>query len=539
MINRLLLWAPPLVALVLGLPLFTVVGFLLFLDSEIWHHLIDTVLNRYLVNTLLVMAGVTIGTLSIGIITAWLTTACRFPGQRFFAWALLLPLALPAYIIAYTYIGLLDIGGPIQTSLRQLFGWGIGDYTFPEIRSRLGAVVMLSLVLYPYVYLLTRTALREQAVGLTEVSRTLGLGPWATLWRLALPMARPAIVAGLSLALMETLADYGTMQLFGVDTFTTGIFRTWYGFGDIAAAAQLAALLLAFVFVLLILERYSRRKARYQGERSRRGDATPIQLRGWGAAFAFILCLMPLLLGFIIPLLQLGWWGWLGRSELLSSSFTTLAWNSLSLAAAAALLAIILALLLGYARRLQPTRLNRSLIAMAGMGYAIPGAVIAVGVMIPLAALDNLLDSWLRAEWGVSVGLILSGTLVALIFGYMVRFLTVALSSVESGLLRIRPALELAARSLGRTPTEVLLEIHLPLLRRSLLAGMLLVFVEVLKELPATLIMRPFNFNTLAVRAYEMAANERLVDAALPALAIVAIGLLPILLLHRAANRGD
>jgi iron(III) transport system permease protein len=521
------------VALLLALPVLVVVGFLLVPAGDVWRHLAATVLPDYIGNSLLLMLGVAAGTLIGGVGTAWLTSMCRFPGRGLFEWALLLPMAMPAYIIAYTYTGMLDFAGPVQTALRAWTGWGYGDYWFPEIRSLPGAAVMLSLVLYPYVYLLSRAAFLSQSLCVLDVSRTLGNGPWQTFFRVALPLARPAIVAGLSLALMETLADYGTVQYFGVSTFTTGIFRTWFGLGSPAAAAQLSALLLGFVFALILLERWSRRHARYHHTSQREQPIRRLRLRGSRAWLAFAFCLLPLLFGFLLPAAQLGWWSLTVAEQSLDSTFGTLVLNSLGLAAGAAVLALLLALLLGYGRRLHPTPTVRSAVRVAGLGYAVPGTVIAVGVMIPFAWIDNGIDAWMRATFGVSTGLLLSGTLVALVFAYMVRFLAVALQTVESGLGKIRPSMDEAARSMGHRPAGVLRRIHVPMLRGSLLTALLLVFVDVLKELPATLILRPFNFNTLAVRAYELAGDERLADSGPAALTIVATGLLPVILLSR------
>ena len=524
-------------ALLLALPVLVVLGSVLVPASEVWRHLASSVLPDYVANSLLLMLGVGTGTLLIGVGTAWLTTLCRFPGRRLFEWALLLPMAMPAYIIAYTYTGLLDYAGPVQTLLRDWTGWGYGDYWFPAIRSLPGAVLMLSLVLYPYVYLLARAAFLSQSVAVLEVGRTLGNGPWGTFWRVALPLARPAIVAGVTLALMETLADYGTVQYFGVATFTTGIFRVWLGQGEPAAAAQLAALLLVFVLTLILVERGSRRQARYHHTAQRHQPIRRYHLHGWGAFGALFVCLLPLLFGFLVPAGQLAVWSWTRAATGFDARFLSLTLNSLSLAGGAALLALIVALLLAYAQRLIPTSLVRSSVRLAGMGYAVPGAVIAIGVMLPFAWLDNALDAWMRATFGVSTGLLLSGTLFALLFAYLARFLSVSLQTVESGLTRIRPAMDEAARSLGLRPAQVLWRVHVPLLRGSLLTALLLVFVDVIKELPATLALRPFNFDTLAVRAYELASDERLADAGPAALTIVLAGLVPVVLLSRSIAR--
>jgi len=524
------------IAWVLALPILVIVGYLFLGSMSVWQHLLSTVLTDYVANSLALLVGVSFGTLLIGVPTAWLTSVCEFPGRKFFTWALLLPLAFPAYIIAYTYTGLLDFAGPVQSAIRDLTGLGYGDYWFFEIRSLGGAIAMLSLVLYPYVYLLSRAAFLEQSTSSLEVSRTLGYTPWKSFSQLALPLARPAIIAGLTLALMETLADYGTVQYFGVSTFTTGIFRTFYGLGDTAAAAQLAAVLLSFVTLLIVLERYSRRKARYfsSAEQRTRPKLIALGKYQWPAFFA---CFIPLLLGFLIPGGTLLYWA-LGQAEFVASDFIELSWNSFSLAFTAALIAVVLSLILAYAKRLHDKRHINTAVAVARMGYALPGTIIAIGVLIPLAWLDHQVINLVKVVFGVDLGLLLSGTLFALLFAYTVRFLAVSIGAVQTGLDKIKPSLDFAGRSLGCAPIEVLKRIHLPLMRSSVLTALLIVFVDVLKELPATLILRPFNFNTLAVRAHELASDERLIDAAPASLMIVAVGLLPVILLSRSIASG-
>jgi iron(III) transport system permease protein len=524
-----------LITLLFALPLIIVFSFVFQPASEVWQHLLETVLKDYIINSVLLMLGVTVGSLLIGVSTAWLTSLCDFPGRRLFEWALLLPLAMPAYIIAYTYTGIFDFAGPVQTTLREWFNWGYRDYWFPQIRSRGGAIFMFSFVLYPYIYLLARAAFLEQSVAVLEVSRSLGNGAWRTFFQVALPLARPAIIAGLSLVLMETLADYGTVQYFGISTFTTGIFRTWFGLDDVSAAAQLSVWLMCFVFALILLEQWSRRQARYH--HNRHGELPRYVLRGKRAVAAFLACLMPLLLGFLLPAGQLFVWAVQTGAEMLDRQFVSLAFNSVMLAMVTAILATILALLMAYGKRLRSTFFIRSAVRLVGMGYAIPGTVIAVGVMIPFAWLDNSLDAWFRSHFNFSSGLLFSGTLFVLIFAYLVRFLAVSLQTVDAGLLKIKPSLEEAARCLGSSPTGVLARIHIPMLRGSLLTAILLVFVDVMKELPATLILRPFNFNTLAVRAFELASDERLADSASAALVIVAVGIIPVILLSFAISR--
>lgn len=524
-------------ATLLAMPVAVVLAHVFVPSGDIWQHLSSTVLPDYIRNSLLLMLGVAIGTLLIGVTAAWLTTMCQFPGRSIFEWALLLPMAMPAYIIAYTYTGMLDFAGPLQTSLRQWFGWQYGDYWFPQIRSLNGAIVMLTLVLYPYVYLLSRAAFLNQSFCVLDVSRTLGNGPWKTFWRVALPLARPAIIAGLSLALMETLADYGTVQFFGVSTFTTGIFRTWFGIGSAAAAAQLAAGLMVFVFALILIERYSRRKARYHHTSRRHQDLHRFQLSRGRATLAMLFCLLILSMGFLLPALQLLSWTIHVADTVIDGAFIKLLVNSLSLAAFAAVLALILAVVMSYTQRLYPGRLVSGAVRVAGMGYAVPGAVIAVGVMIPFAWLDNTLDDLMRRHFDFSTGLLLSGTLAAVTFAYLTRFLAVSLQTVDSGLTRITHSMDEAGRSFGFSPLQILRQIHIPMLSASLMTALLLVFVDVLKELPATLILRPFNFNTLAVKAYELASDERLAEAAPAALAIVVAGIIPVILLSKTITR--
>ncbi|MDH5184684.1 MAG: iron ABC transporter permease [Gammaproteobacteria bacterium] len=527
-----------LITLLLSLPVLVIFSFVFTPSGEVWRHLADTVLASYISNSLILLIGVALGTLLIGVSTAWVVTATVFPGRRIFEWALLLPMAMPAYIIAYTYTGMLDFAGPIQTALREAFGWGFGDYFFPDIRSLWGAIIMLTLVLYPYVYLLARAAFLEQSACVLDVGRSLGLGPWKVLFKVALPLARPAIITGLSLALMETLADFGTVQYFGVDTFTTGIFRTWLGLGDSAAAAQLSAMLLVFVFTLVVIERWSRRQAQYHNSQNYK-PMPRITLTPGRAAITFIVCLLPVLFGFILPATQLMYWSIETAGEMIDSSFFSLIFNSLMLAGSAAVIALLIALLMAYGKRLRGNVAMNTAVRIAAMGYAVPGTVLAVGVMIPFAWFDNVLDAWMREQFGISTGLLLSGTIVGLLFAYSVRFLSVSVQTVEAGLGKIKLSMDDAGRSLGYSPMQVLRHIHLPMMRSSLLTALLMVFVDVLKELPATLMLRPFNFNTLAVRAYELAGDERLADAASAAIAIVLVGIIPVIMLSRSIARAQ
>ncbi len=533
------LWQPGIIlaALLLSIPALVIAGFVFEPSGENWQHLKQTVLPDYLENSALLALGVAIGTLAIGVSTAWLTAMCQFPGKRIFVWLLLLPLAMPAYIIAYTYTGMFDFAGPVQSAIRAWTGWGYGDYYFPEIRSLGGAITMLSLVLYPYVYLLARAAFLEQSICVLEVSRTLGCGAWCSFYRVALPLARPAIVTGLSLALMETLADYGTVAYFGLGVFTTGIFRTWFGMGDSVAAARMSALLLLFVFSLVIVERLSRRQARYHHTTNKYTRLPQYPLRGGKAVLAFMACLLPVAAGFLLPAAQLSSWALSTWRDMVDDSFLRLTLHTVLLGLATAVISLILALFLAYGRRVLKSRQVLVAIRVAAIGYAIPGTVIAVGVIIPFAWLDNGLDDFMRSHFDISTGLILSGTLFALIFAYLVRFLAVSLQTVESGLDKIKPSMDDAARSLGQGARATLFKVHMPLMKGSLLTALLIVFVDVMKELPATLILRPFNFNTLAVRAFELASDERLADSSTAALMIVLVGLLPVIYLSRSISQ--
>lgn len=562
-------------AMLVMLPIGTV--FLgIFSDTRsVWQHLITTVLGEYVVNSLSLMIGVGLGVTIVGTGCAWLVTNCQFWGRSVFQWALLLPLAAPAYILAYTYTELLEYYGPVQSTLRQWFSWKTAqDYWFPNVRSMPGAILMLALVLYPYVYLLARSAFLNQSSMTLEASRSLGCSPWQGFLKVALPMARPAIVAGLSLALMETLNDYGTVEFFAVPTFTVGIFRTWLGQGERSAALQLALLLLSFIAVLVICERQSRDRQRYY-QSNRLQDVQRYTLRSWHHWGAIAACGLPILLGFGVPvgvLLSLiqqnilpfnksggdnstsgnnnasvnagdhdGDYGTAISGEFLANAsdpFWSYATNSFILATTAATIAVLVALILAYSQRLQPSRLNRWAIQGATLGYAIPGAVIAIGAMLPLGLLDNALDGWMRSQFNISTGLLLSGSIFALVFAYLARFLAVGYGAVESSLNNIKPNLDHAARSLGLNPLKILFQIHLPLMRGGLISAAILVFVDVMKELPVTLIMRPLNYDTLAVRVFNLASDERLSEAALPALAIIGVGLLPVLVLSSQMGAG-
>ena len=535
--GRALVVCTVLLALLGVLPVVAVVGRGLAFDAGgTWAHLAQTVLPRYVLNTvaLIVMVGAGVGV--GGTVAGWLVARRRFPGSTFFAWSLLLPLAMPAYVMAYAYTDFLQYAGPLQTALRETFGWSRDDYWFPEIRSVGGAAAMFVFTLYPYVFLLARTAFVERSPALVEAARTLGLDRRAAFLRVELPLARPAIAGGIALALMETLADFGTVAYFAVDTFTTGIYRAWFSLGDRTAAAQLSAILLMFVVAAVALERASRGEAAtYESARARTGLARDVpQLTGVRAWLAVAVCAVPLLVGFVAPVLLLlrlmadsepGW----------TSRYAVWSYNSLRVALLASVLAVAIATFTAYARRLAPAMLTRASERVLNLGYALPGTVLAIGVLLPLGALDHAVANAWTSMTGAAPQLFLTGTIVALIYAYLVRYFAVAWNGVEPGFARITPAMDAAARSLGSTAWQVLRRVHVPLLARSGAAALLLVFVDVMKELPATLVLRPFNFDTLATQTYLFAKDERLAEAALPSLTIVAVGILPILVLSRLA----
>ncbi|CAA9289301.1 MAG: Ferric iron ABC transporter, permease protein [uncultured Acetobacteraceae bacterium] len=525
------------VAALIAAPILAVLVAAAVPTGAVWRHIAATTLPEMLGNSMLLVLLVGAMTASCGAVTAWLVTACRFPGSRVLDVALLLPMAMPAYVCAYAYTWLLDVAGPAQTGFRDLTGLRWGQYWFPEIRSLPGAAVVLAMVLYPYVYLLCRGAFQQQSVCLVEASRTLGHSLSRCFLRLALPLARPAIVGGVALALMETLADFGTVQFFAVRTFTTGIYEAWFGLGDRGAASQLAVCLMGLVAALLVVEHLSRGGRRYHPTTSRQPPVRPVALSGWRAALAFAACAAPVLLGFAVPagallvlMVEVG-------DPLDPRRFLPFARNSVALAGATAAVAVAAAALLAWAARLHPGWPQRLAGRVAGLGYAVPGSVIAVGTLVPLGLLDNAVDGWMRARFGVSTGLLLSGGIAALVFAYLVRFLAIALSAVESGLGRIRPSLRDAARVLGSPTGSAVRRVEVPLARPALLSAGLLVFVDTMKELPATLIVRPFDFDTLAVRVHSLAADERLAEASTAALLIVVTGLLPVIALARAMRR--
>jgi iron(III) transport system permease protein len=523
-------------AVFVSLPLLSVVVNVFHTDTQgVWTHLVQTVLGEYIANSLALALGAGVGAGLLGTGAAWLVAMYQFPGRRLLQWALLLPLAMPTYVIAYAYTDFFQYAGPVQSLLRETFGWSRDDYWFPEIRSLYGAILIFSLVFYPYVYVLARAAFLERSSTLMDAARCLGVGKTSAFFKVALPLARPALAGGIALVIMESLAEFGAVSYFGVPTFTTGIYRAWYAFGDPVAASQLAASLLGVVAFALLLERASRGRAAFD---DKGGRITPRPyLTGLRGLLAHIGCLLPLMGGFLLPGALLLKMAITEGDPEFGQKYLSLATNSLVLAVTASLFTLIVGLLLGYAGRIYPGQLTATMKRIASLGYAVPGTVIAVGALIPLTALDHLFIKWAHNYLDRDIGLIITGSATALVFAYLARFLAVGLNPIESSLSRIRPSLDEAARSLGAGRLGLLTRVHIPLLSGGIASGLLLVFVDVMKELPATIVLRPFNFDTLATQVYLLAADERLAEAATPSLIIVAVGLIPVVLLSRTLRR--
>lgn len=497
-----------------------------------WDHLSETVLSNYIVNSILLVLGVGFLTLVIGLSTAWVVSTCDFPMRKWFAGALLLPLAMPTYIAAYTYVGIFDYTGPVQVFFRNTLQMPLEPGWF-NIMNLPGIIVVMALVLYPYVYAIARTGFLNQSRNMVESSNVLGSSAWRTFFRVALPNNRPAIVGGVSLVIMEVLNDYGAVQYFGISTFTTGIFRAWFSLGDVRAAAYLSSMLMGFVFLLIALERLQRGRARYDSGRQTSRPLYRYQLSSFQKVLAVLACLVPFLLGFALPVLQLMSWSIDTAAKVVDVEFLTLVGNSFVLAVAASLLCITVATLLIYAVRVNQNPILQNLSRLAILGYSIPGAVIAVGVLVPLLFIDRQIIVELGEFLGWNPGLLLTSSVTALLYAYLVRFLAVAYNSVESGFQQIGSSLDEGSRMLGVGPVRTFFWIDLPLIKRALLSAGLLVFVDVLKELPLTLILRPFDFSTLATKTFQLAGDELVAQSANSALIIVLTGLVPIVLLNR------
>jgi len=520
------------------LPILAVFYLALFPEENIWPHLASTVLPEYVKNTIILMFGVGISSVLLGIGSAWMIAHYDFPGKKIFNWALLLPFAMPAYVIAYVYTDFLEYAGPVQATLRELFGWTSSrDYYFPEVRSMGGAILLMSLTLYPYIYMLARAAFLQQSVSLYYAARSLGSSPFAFFFRVSFPMARPAIAVGLSLVLMETLNDFGTVDYFAIQTLTAGLYDTWLNMSNLGGAAQIACVMMLAVTLLIYLERRSRRRQQSFSSKVS-GSSIPVEkLTGAKGILAALLASLPVTLGFIIPVIILSSYAIEYFDQSWTPRFLGYAWNSFTLSFGAAFITLVIGCIMAYTKRLNRSPVTRSLTRISSLGYAVPGAVLAIGVIIPLAAFDNWLDGIAREWLNTSTGLLLSGSVVAILFAYTVRFLAVASGSVDSSLEKVTPSMDMASRSLGKGSLETFLRVHLPMIRAGALTAMLVVFVDCMKELPATLILRPFNFETLATHVYQFASDELLEQCALSALVIVIVGIVPVILLNKSINK--
>ena len=514
------------VALLVATPILVVVSSLVSPSPDIWAHLWETQLVELIWNTLILIIGVGFSVLVMGTGLAWMVTMYRFPGRALFEWLLILPLAIPSYVFGFVFLAIFDYTGPVQSWLRGLFG---PQVWFPEIYSYGGVTIVMTLVLYPYVYMLARAAFLEQAGATLEAARSLGARPVAVFWKVVLPLARPSLAAGLAFALMEALADFGTVAIFGYSTFTVAIYKVWFGMFDRGAATELASLLIFFTLGLYLLERTARGRARFYQTEGTVRPAGPKRLRGWKGLLASSVALLVVGVAFALPVVQLLVWA-VGSAEY-EDRYPEFVLNTLMLGATTAVLAIGAAVVVAYGLRLSRRRFVRIFARIANMGYALPGSVIAVGVLVPLAFLDHSLDALLQRSVGLSVGLVFTGSMFGLVFAYLVRFLAVGCQTVEASLVKVTPNMDMAGRSLGVSKGGVLWRIHLPLIRGGLSAAAILVFVDVMKEMPATLLLRPFGYDTLAVRVWQLTSESLWEAAALPALTIVIAGILPVVLL--------
>ncbi|MBW8004756.1 MAG: iron ABC transporter permease [candidate division NC10 bacterium] len=523
------------VALVVATPILVVVSSILTPSLEVWSHLWETQLAELAWNTIALITGVGLGVVVVGTGLAWLVTMYRFPGRGIFEWLLILPLAMPAYVIGFVFLALFDYAGPVQSWLRQVFGPGVW---FPDFASYGGVVLVMTLVLYPYVYLLARAAFLEQSETTLEAARALGASRFRAFWKVMIPLARPSIVAGVTLALMEALSDFGTVAIYGFDTFTVAIYRIWFGLFDRGAATELASVLLFFTLTLYLLERALRGRARFYQTDGKVRPPTPKRLTGWKAWTASGAASLVVGVALGLPVAQLLYWTVtaLGGPDY-DDRYPAFMFNTLTLGTISAILAVGAAVVVAYGLRLSRNRIVTTFGRIANMGYALPGSVIAVGVLAPLAFVDHGLDAFLQATWGISSGLVLTGSMVGLLFAYLVRFLAVSCQTVEASLIKVTPSMDMAARSLGASKGEVLWRVHLPLIRGGLCTAAILVFVDVIKEMPATLLLRPFGYETLAVRIWQLTSESLWEAAALPALTIVAAGILPVLFLARSSAR--
>ncbi len=525
--------------LIISIPIISI--FIIAWSSEVsfWGHLFSTVLPSYATNTIFLMIGNVFGVCLIGVPTAWLVTSYSFPGRNIFSWALILPLAIPAYIIAFVYTDVFEYSGAFQVYLRNIFGWNNAkDYWFPDIRSISGAIFVMSFVLYPYVFLLCRTSFYQNSVKFYEASTTLGYNSWNTFFKLSLPLSRPALVVGCSLVMMETLADFGTVDYFSIKTLTLAIFNVWLGMGNSAAAAQISIVILFFVFGLLYIEKTARNKKEYHVTESNNFFIKRKKLSGLKCLIAIIICSIPLLIGFIIPTSILIYYSLLTFEISINNSYYELIINSFGLSFLASIITIVAAIIIASGHRMYGNKFI-FFTRLSLLGYAFPGAVLALGILIPLAYIDNSIDKFFLYYFNVSTGLILSGSIFALLFAYLIRFIAIGFGSIDSGYLKINKNIDMASISLGNTKTKTISNIHLPLLRPSILIASIIIFVDTMKELPATLILRPFNFDTLATNVYQLASDELLEQSSLSALTIVLVGVFPLIFLTRKISKNN
>ncbi len=522
------------VAFLVVMPIVAIAILALFPSENIWPHLVSTTLPRYLGNSaiLVLCVGALAGAAGTG--AAWFLTMYQFPGARWLGWALLMPLAIPAYVGAYALVDFLEYAGPVQTGLRQLFGWETSrDYWFFQVRSMGMAIVVLSAALYPYVYLIVRAALSEQSASAFEVSRALGSGPWKQFWRVGMPLARPAIAASVAIVMMETVSDFGAVSYFAVQTLTTGIFATWLDGGNAGGAAQIASMILLVVLALVALEKRNRARQRFFQSPRHTRPVSQTQLVGWKGWAVFGLCFIPFAAGFLLPGLVIGSHALDNAGEWLEPGLLLALRNTVLVGGAAAIVTLIAALILTSGARLSAQTLPRKILPITTIGYAAPGAVLGVGILIPMSAFDHLQADVVLALTGHDPGLLFTGTAIAIVYAYCVRFFAVAQGAIDSALGRIPPTLYYAARSLGQNNTGVMARVTLPMIRRSVATALLLVFVDCVKELPATLLLRPFNFNTLSTRVYEKASLEQIGQAAPAAILVSLVGLGAVLIMAR------
>ena len=525
------------IAAIVLLPICAVLILALGAETDFWAHLWNSTLPRYLRGSFVLMTSVGVGTALVGTGTAWLISRYDFALRRWLEWLLLLPLAIPAYIGAYALVDFYEYAGPVQTGLRQIFGWQTSrDYWFFEPRSMGAAIVVMTAALYPYVYLLARNAFRDQSSDMDQVARSLGRGAWSRFWRIGLPLARPAIVAGVAIVMMETVNDFGTVDYFAVQTLTTGIFSVWLEANNAGGAAQLSSLVLGLAVLLVLTEKASRRKARFFELSRQHRPAARHALTGMASFGAMVICLLPVLIGFVQPVAVLASHAFAAADQWRDAGLIRALWHTISVGGIAAVLSVTAGVFLVYAVRLSGSAWTRLFMPITTIGYAAPGAVLGVGVLLPMAALDHWLADRIEAVFGIDTGLVLTGTAAALILAYCVRFFAIAQGAADAAMGRISPSLGMAARSLGRRPRGVLAQVYYPLMRASLGSALLLVFVDCVKELPATLLLRPFNYDTLATRVYEQASLENIGQAAPAALIVIAVGLCAVGLLARASR---